>query len=166
MNRWLLGGLLVLLLSVGTMACGGSDQPLTLEEFFPKWEEVSNEGRQKIQALNAKYPQAFQNDVQQTKDYYLEYVEIFDETDSQFADISAPEEVLTVSDQILETEGKMSDVHHERVDQLTTVTSGDDLNVVFAPNAEYEALRDKDAELCGQMVQIAKDANISYGVVC
>jgi len=50
MIRWLTAGALVALLAwVGAMGCGGGDDPLTLTQFFSKWEEVSGEGRARIQ---------------------------------------------------------------------------------------------------------------------
>ena len=67
MIRWVIAGALAVLLALGVaMACGGGDEPLTLTQFFSKWEGVSAEGRARIEALNAKYPRAFKEHVQQT----------------------------------------------------------------------------------------------------
>jgi hypothetical protein len=166
MNRWLIAGALVLLVSFGAMACGGGDKPLTLKEFFTKWEAVNDDARSKLLALSTKYPRAFKDDVQQTKDYYPQYVAIFDDTDSRLKDIAPPEEVRSVVEEQLATEAKMSVVHHDRLGQLGGVTTGDQLNEVFKPNQDYQDLRARDAELCGQLVQIASDNDIVYIQAC
>lgn len=166
MIRWVLAGWLVVALGSFGVACGGGGEPLTLTQFFSKWEEVSSDGTARIRELNARYPRAFKDDVQQTQDYYAVYVEIFDDTDSRLEDVAAPEEVRGVAEEILATEAKMSAVHHDRLERLADVTTGDELNALFVPNADYEALRDRDGELCRQLVQLAEDYHLVYDANC
>jgi len=116
--------------------------------------------------VNAKYPRAFKDNVQQTKDYYAVYVEIFDETDASLEDIAAPVEVRDVAGEILATEAKMSVVHHDRLDQLKDVTTGDELNTVFKLNQDYQDLSARDTVLCGQLAQLADEYHVAFEAPC
>ena len=91
-------------------------------------------------------------------------MEIFDETDASLEDIGAPVEVRDVAGEILATEAKMSAVHHDRLDQLKDVTTGDELNAVFKLNQDYQDLVSGHGN-CGQLAKMQRLSHCVRGAV-
>jgi hypothetical protein len=169
MMRRVLGFLSVtaLLLAVGAIAaaCGGEEQ-LTLEEYFPQLDALAENTNAQLDALEAKYPQAFQ-DPDQTRDALEEANVILNDAFGQLDDMNPPDEVKESHDEFRESVEARRAVLQAISDQLVEVESPSELLQALEPQAdEIDAANARIEAACLALQGIADDNGIVVDLEC
>ena len=151
-----------LLLALGTIAaaCGGSNQELTLEEYFLRFEELGDRTGEQLEALLAKLdeePETEEERLAIFQDWFAASLQLQRDFLDDLDDINPPLEVEDAHRQLLDTRGALMDTF---ADLFGDLESASELMAVFfaAPDGELVAARERNYQACSRLQEIA-DAN-------
>jgi hypothetical protein len=169
MKRRTLGLLFVtaLLFAVGAIAvaCGGEEQ-LTMEEYFPQLDALAESTNSQLDALDQKYPQAFQ-DPDETRAALEEANTILNDAFSQLDDMNPPDEVKQAHDEFRASVGERRATLQAISDQLVEVETPAELLQALEPQAdELDAANARLEAACLALQGIADDNGIVVDLEC
>ena len=171
--------LLVTLLAVGAVTCGGDngrpkqEVKAALSAYFDKYLAVHKYVNGRIVALKTKYPKGYLDltdkstaDLQQTKDSYRDYAKLFDEFDSRVRALDPPAEISDLVKQVLDADQAVSAINHDRLVKLEIASSTADLDMIFAPDPTFTSAVDRTGEVCASMIERAKQYDYELDLPC
>ena len=151
-----------LLLALGTIAaaCGGSNQELTLEEYFLRFEELGDRTSEQLAALLAKLevePETEEEQLAIFQDWFAASLQAQRDFLDELDDINPPPEVEEAHQELLDARAALMDAFADLFGDLESVS---ELEAVFfaAPDGELVAARERDYQACSRLQEIA-DAN-------
>ena len=109
-----------LLLALGTIAaaCGGSNQELTLEEYFLRFEELGDRTGEQLEALLAKLdeePETEEERLAIFQDWFAASLQLQRDFLDDLDDINPPLEVEDAHRQLLDTRGALMDTFRRSI---------------------------------------------------
>jgi hypothetical protein len=151
-----------LLLALGTIAaaCGGSNQELTLEEYFLRFEELGDRTGEQLAALLAKLevePETEEERLAIFQDWFAASLQVQRASLDELDDINPPPEVEDAHQELLNARAALMDTF---ADLFGSLESESELEAVFlaAPDGQLIAAQERNFEACSSLQQIA-DAN-------
>jgi hypothetical protein len=188
MTKWLAAGLVLSGLLIAA-ACGGGDDVAsttptraptltaaptlvaapTLAQYYAEQQTILDEFLPRFKALATKYPRAFKDDVQQTKDDYSEYVPLWDSADDRFNALDAMKIPVEVHDLVTESDAlsaEMSTIDHARLARLLLATTYPQVDAIFktGADAKWDAHSVRYQEICASLGSVAAANGIAYDV--
>ena len=159
-----LGAPLLLALATIAATCGGSNQELTLEEYFLRFEELGDRTGEQLGALLAKLdvePETEEERLASFQDWFAASLQVQRDFLDDLDHINPPAEVEDAHQELLDARGALMDTF---ADLFGDLESASELEAVFlaAPDGELVAAQERDYEACSRLQEIA-DAN-GFGV--
>ncbi len=157
---------LLLLAACGSDDNSGDGSDAAAAKYFTDFAAISDDGQAQIAELGDKYPDAFEGEVQQTKDSYGEYVIIFDDTVSRFEDLEVPAELRELHGRGIDANQDLSAISHERLDRLDAASTSEEVDEIFAEDPEFtDAVASTDT-FCEEIQDRAATYDIELDLDC
>ncbi len=155
-----LGAALLLALATIAATCGASNQELTLEEYFLRFEEIGDRTGEQLAALLAKLevePETEDERLAIFQDWFAASLQVQRDFLDDLEDINPPPEVEDAHQELLNARAALMDTF---ADLFGDLESPSELEAVFlaAPDGELVAAQERNFEACSSLQQIA-DAN-------
>jgi len=161
--------LLATLALAACMACGGGGEkgePLTLEQFFQRWDALDQQFETQSTALDPQF-QALndQNGVEAAPGLLSELTDAVEEYVDGLDGLHAPEEALGVQDEAVRTGREVVTLYRDRLDRADRVQTFDELIALFSDAELNDAFAAFD-ESCAAAVTFAAEHSIDIDLTC
>lgn len=151
-----------LLLTLGMIAaaCGGSNQELTLEEYFLRFEEIGDRTGGQVEALLEKFnvvPETEEERLEIFRDWFTESLQVQREFLDDLKDINPPAKVEDAHQELLDARGAFMDSFADLFGDLESTAEMEEV-FLAPPDPDLVAADERNNEACSRLQEIA-DAN-------
>ncbi len=125
-----------------------------MQEYFLEFDRITAEGDANVQALQALYPEAFE-DVEQTKLWYAGYVEAYQAVLDALETLEAPDPIADEVAEFISTGHQLQTLSLERLDQLNAVPDKAAMDAIFADESPFTSTYERQFGACVRLRGIA-----------
>jgi hypothetical protein len=168
---WVLSITCAVLLLPATGACGDNGDETTgtdveAKQFLEELDALNVEFATRNGDIREAYPQAYTGDLEQLKDAYPAYVDLFDDISASMAKLNPPDDLNSAHDRLLDSNSAIGAANHERLTLVQEATSQVDVDAIFAADAEYDTAVQEGIDVCKEFGREAVAVGVEWHSDC
>jgi len=145
-------------------ACGGGEEELDLDEYFRRFEDITDAADTSMDRLVSE---GVGEDIEATRDYFDSFDAILRQALNDVKDIHPPAEARAAHDEFVAGGAEMLASFEDFSDRLAEVESPSGLAALFAePMPALDAAQQRVTDACLQLQEIADENGIEVDLEC
>jgi hypothetical protein len=144
-------------------ACGGDDDEEEnvdeVTEYLTQVSGISSLGNTQIQALDERYPTAFE-ELEPTKEYYADYTETYSRFLTATKQLTPPADLADEHNEFVLSSEAVLQASEARLERLQSAATTEEVDAIFADDPDYSAAVTRQDAACQALKDVAEQEDV------